>query len=117
MHPDALIAGLRRELERFPERAAEIEAEIARVDRLPRPAASPEAPETTVDHRIGYLAGLEKELARAGEERGDEIRAEIARVKAELRSGSTQRATAEPKAEQATAEPKPTTPDTGKTKE
>jgi len=80
MHPDALIAGLRRELQRAPERKTEIEAEIAAVDKQPRPEVLPENPDVRVDHQAAYLEGLRQELRRAEPERHKEIKAEIARV-------------------------------------
>jgi hypothetical protein len=90
MHPDAILAGLRRELDQldhdaddYADRKKAIEAETERVDKLPRPEVAPERPETTVDHNIAYLAGLKSELERVGrddEERVGEIKAEIERV-------------------------------------
>lgn len=92
MHPDAIIAGLRRELDRLDPNAADhaerrkaIEAEIKATDKLDRPEVSAEEPETVVDPNIGYLAGLKRELGRvaAGEkERIAQIKAEIKRVEA-----------------------------------
>ena len=50
MHPDAIITGLRRELERldpkaddYDERKAAIEHEIQGTDKLPRPEVKPRA--------------------------------------------------------------------------
>jgi hypothetical protein len=106
MHPDTIVAGLRRELARFPERREEIEAEIARVRGLPRPASTPEDPDTVADRRLGYLAGLERELARAVGSRREEIETEIGRVKAELRGDQTvERPAADPPVERAVADP------------
>lgn len=106
MHPDTILAGLRTELARFPERRAEIETEIARVRGLPRPASAPEDPATVADSRIGYLAGLERELARAAGVRRAEIETELARVKAELRSDRhVERPAADPAAERAVTDP------------
>ena len=83
MHPDEVIAGLRRELERAPERAEEIKAEIERVEKLPRPATRPEEPTKTADLARDYLAALKVELRRAPE-RAKEVEAEIKRVEAGL---------------------------------
>lgn len=92
MHPDDVIAGLRRELDRlaesaedYAERKKEINAEIKRVDGLDRPAVEPEKPDTVVNHDVAYLAGLKRELERIGEdgkERVAEIKDEIKRVEA-----------------------------------
>lgn len=93
MHPDAIIAGLRRELERldrtaddYDDRRQAIEDELERVDGLPRPVAKPEDGATVFDQDRAYLAGLERELERADADRQDEIQAEIDRVKLELSS-------------------------------
>lgn len=94
MHPDAIITGLRSELERYPERKQEIEAEIRAVDRQARPAALPESPVLVADPDREYLAGLGRELERAGKDRHDEIRAEIKRVTGliERRDGNSEEA-------------------------
>lgn len=87
MHPDALIAGLRRELDRldkaaddYADRKKRIEAEIAAVDEQPRPEAAPEQPETVIDPNVRYLAGLKRELERVAEDAKAQVRKEIARV-------------------------------------
>lgn len=90
MHPDAIIDGLKRELSRLradeKERRAQIEAEIARVDKLPRPRIAPELSSLTVtDKDRDLLVGLRRELARTGRDDKDhraEIQAEIQRVEA-----------------------------------
>lgn len=89
MHPDAIIAGLRRELERldknaddYADRKKAIEAEIKTTDALDRPETEPEQPETVVDHNISYLEGLKRELERVAEDAKAEVRAEITRVEA-----------------------------------
>jgi len=94
MHPDAIIAGLRRELERldksaedYADRKKAIEDEIARVDDEPRPEVAPEAPETVVDHNVSYLAGLRRELERVADEAKAEVRKEIKRVEALMHHG------------------------------
>lgn len=87
MHPDSLIAGLRRELERLDpkaddheQRTEQINAEIERIDALPRPEVAPDDPATRVDHVGVYLDGLKRELERAAEERAPEILEEIERI-------------------------------------
>lgn len=107
MHPDALIAALRRELERLDpdapdhaERRKAIEAEIKATDKLDRPEVAPEEPDTVVDHNVGYLEGLKRELSRvaAGEkERVSQIKAEIKRVEALIHAPA--QAAPEPEAE------------------
>jgi hypothetical protein len=101
VHPDIVLAGLRRELQRFPDRKTEIEAEIARVSKLPRPAVAVDDPATTVDRTAALLAALQREKARSVPERHAEIDAEIARVKAQARSGSVSRAAGAPPVETA----------------
>lgn len=87
MHPDAIIAGLRRELDRldrnaddYAQRKATIEAEIKLTDKLDRPEVTPEQPETVVDQNVLYLAGLKRELERVADEFKDDVRVEIRRV-------------------------------------
>ena len=115
MHPDAIIAGLRRELERlhpdhedYAERKAAIEQEIARVDDQPRPEATPEQPETVVDTNVSYLEGLRKELARAGSEAKESAKQHIAEIKAEIRRVEAE--IKEPKPEPVAEPAEPETP-------
>lgn len=89
MHPDDVIAALRRELERldkdaedYASRKKDVDAEIKRVDGLERPVATAEKPDTVVNHEVAYLAGLYRELERAVDDRALEIKAEIKRVEA-----------------------------------
>lgn len=91
MHPDAIIAGLKRELDRldkdaddYKQRKAAIEKEIEATDRLERPVSEADKPEVVFDHQREYLKGLERELERAEKSREKEIKDEIKRVKAEL---------------------------------
>lgn len=110
MHPDDIIAGLRRELARTSpdaDRREEIEAEIDRVDKLPRPEAKPDEPERVFDRVAAYLAGLRRELARAGADRVKEIEAEIDRVEAQIKQpvARVERARNTPKARRAVSEP------------
>ena len=114
MHPDAINAGLRRELDRLDPNAADhaerrkaIEAEIKATGKLDRPEVKPEEPETVVDPNIGYLAGLKRELSRIGaaeKERISQIKAEIKRVEALIhapaKAGPQPEPEPEPEAEQ-----------------
>lgn len=114
MHPDAILAALRTELAEFPERKTEIEAEIKRVDALPRPVATAEEPDTTTvaARARSFVAGLRAEL-REAPERKDEIEAEIKRVESEIANADkserarreAHRATNEPRTEHATSGP------------
>lgn len=92
MHPDALLAGLRAELDELkrsgesdPDREKQIKAEMDRVDDLPRPKSTAEEPETVVDRRLAYLEGLRDERDECGEDRRAEIEKEIKRVEKELK--------------------------------
>lgn len=105
MHPDNVLAGLRREAERFPGRKEAIEAEMRRVAALPRPEVAVEEPERTVDRTADHLRALERERARSSEDRHAEIDAEIARVKAQIRSERVGRAISDNGAERAVTEP------------
>lgn len=112
MNNEIYLAALRREVERSdPERRAEIEEEIARVEKLPaepdRPAELEPETSTSRSWSLEYLEALEREKTRSEKERHAEIDKEIARVKAELRSGSVSRATADP-TEEADDSPRPT---------
>jgi hypothetical protein len=102
MHPDAIIAGLRQELQQNPEREQAIREEIQRVDSQERPTIVTTEPAvlSPADFDRSYLAGLRQELATAAKDREEEIKAEIARVIHVIRS--------EPEAPAAPAEqPKP----------
>lgn len=99
MHPDQLLAALEAEKARSePGRRTEIDAEIERVRRLPRPAVQPDTV-TAADPRLEYLAALGREKARTDRSRHEAIDLEIARVKAEIRSAGTANTTARPDAE------------------
>lgn len=107
MHPDAIIAGLRRELDRLDPDAADhadrkkaIEAEIKRVDGLDRPEATAEEPTTVIDHNVAYLAGLKRELARVGEEARKQVEAEIKRVEALIHKSAKEADVDKPSAEE-----------------
>lgn len=107
MHPDAIIAGLRRELDRlnpdaddYKDRKAAIEQDIQAQDKLERPVATAEEPDTIADPNVAYLGGLRRELLRAAETRGDEIRAEIKRVEALIRKTEEDEMSDEPSAEE-----------------
>lgn len=89
-----MLDALHREAQRFPGRKDDIEAEIRNIERLPRPATSPEDPVTVIDPRVEYIRSLERELGRSDRSRHSEIETEIARAKAELRSSGTSRAVA-----------------------
>ncbi|MGH3266138.1 MAG: hypothetical protein ACRDNS_29565 [Trebonia sp.] len=90
MHPDAIIKGLRRELASVPvsdkQRRADIEAEIERVDRLPRPRIAPELGSLAVaDKDRELLIGLRRELSRVRADEKDrrkQVQDEIDRVEA-----------------------------------
>lgn len=87
MHPDAIIAALKAELEtaRDDEHRKQIKAEIERVDKLPRPVAKPEEPETAYDPRRAYLDALKVELGYAATDvHKAAVKAEIRRVEQEL---------------------------------
>jgi hypothetical protein len=107
MHPDDIIAALRRELEGlnknaedYESRKAQIEKEIAFTDDMERPAVKPENPGVVIDHRPGYLAGLRRELETSTDDRHDEIAEEAERVEADLRiNPSPQQPDVEPDAE------------------
>lgn len=112
MHPDALIAGLRSELERLrpsdpdhDDRHQAILEEIEHVDKLPRPPIALETTSVAVaDTDRTYLSGLRQELARAEKDRKPEIKAEIARAEKALKAkleGAGEPESAEPAAEAA----------------
>jgi hypothetical protein len=110
MHPDAILAGLKRELDRLDPHAADhadrkkaIEAEIKANEKLERPTATAEEPNTVIDRAHGYLAGLKRELERSAEGRHAEINAEIKRVEAAIKARGDQPQAA--KVERATATP------------
>jgi uncharacterized protein YPO0396 len=96
MHPDAIIAALRRELERlnkdaddYAESRKAIEAEIERVDGLERPAAVKTEDQVEVrDEKVAYLAALKDELERVADGLKDEVRKEIKRVEALIHKSS-----------------------------
>lgn len=97
MHPDAIITGLRRELERldpaaadYAERKQQIEHEIRHAAGLPRPEAKADDQNTIADPNVGYLAGLKRELARSARDRRDEIKAEIERIEKILHDKASQ---------------------------
>lgn len=87
MHPDALIEALKVELAeaRDEDHKKQIKAEIERVDKLPRPVAKPEEPETAYEPRRAYLDALKVELGEAtNDEHKAAVKAEIKRVEQEL---------------------------------
>jgi hypothetical protein len=97
LHPDAIIAALRRELDRLDPAGSDyagrrklIEAEIERVDALERPEVLPERPQEIADPNVSYLEGLKRELERVGQDAKAEIRKEIARVEALIAGGQPQ---------------------------
>lgn len=104
MHPDSILAGLRRELTELRPgedgRRKEIEAEIKHAEALPKPAPLTNTGQRVRDTRRAYLDGLKQELASAAKERHEEIKAEIKRVEDALR-----KETAVEKSEEAQVEP------------
>lgn len=89
MNPDAIIAALTQELEgcNDPERQKAIRAEIEAVNGLERPPIIVDTAQLQVgDFDRSYLDALRKELERSGRERVEEIKAEIARAEAALKS-------------------------------
>lgn len=102
MHPDAILAALRAELEeaRDDDHRKAIKAEIERVDKLPRPAAKPDDPETVFDRTRAYLDALKVELAEAPESRQAEIKKEIKRVEDEIHGREKEADVGEPSAEE-----------------
>ncbi len=93
MHPDAILTGLRHELERLDknapdhkERKAQLAAEIEHAEGLERPAVNPDQPTAVADPDVGYLAGLKQELSEAPKERHRDIKAEIARVEKAIKA-------------------------------
>ena len=89
MNPDAIIAALQQELEtcKDPERKNAIREEIKSVDGQERPPIIVDTAQLQVgDFDRSYLDALRDELERAGEERAKEIKTEIARAEAALKS-------------------------------
>ena len=108
MHPDALIAALKAELAeaRDADHKKDIEAEIKRVEGLPRPKAQAAEPETVFDRTRAYLDALKAELAEAVEERHSEIKAEIKRVEGLLHKSGKAAAPAAGEDEDLSAKPR-----------
>ena len=88
MHPDALIASLKQELEQCGDddgRHKEIQAEIDAADGLERPSIVTDTGVLEVlDKDRAYLDGLRQELKEVDAERRAEIEAEIKHVEALL---------------------------------
>lgn len=83
MHPDALTASLKQELEQCTdeERRKEILSEIKNADGLERPTVTTETGHLEVmDRDRGYLDGLRQELEEVEVERRAEVKAEIRRI-------------------------------------
>ncbi len=94
MHPDALVASLRQELEQCGDdnaRRQEILAEIDATTQLDRPTIVIEGGSLEVaDKDQAYLDGLRKELDCAEPERRDQIRTEIGRMEALIQTAPAQ---------------------------
>jgi hypothetical protein len=87
VNPDAIITALQRELEgcKDPERKKAIREEIKAVDAQERPPVIVDTAQLQVgDFDRSYLDALRDELERSGNERVEEIKAEIARAEAAL---------------------------------
>jgi hypothetical protein len=87
MHPDAIIAALKAELAevRDDEHKKAIEAEIKRVDALPRPAEKADEPGTVFDFGRSILEALKVELAEAvSDDHKAAVRAEIKKLESKL---------------------------------
>jgi hypothetical protein len=86
MHPDDVIAALRRERKEItdPERLKSIDEQIAYADEQKRPTVKPESSSTVAQPTRVYYDALRQELVNAPTERQVEIQVEIDRVAAEL---------------------------------